>query len=270
MKKLGLFLFGAGLFALIGMLGWANFWSPAARRERALNKYAQELAAPSSVTHFPAPEEMPGDGPFRQARWFKLIWMSQRLDAWIRRSEDHGAVVFAGDSITQQWLSLAEAFPKYKTANRGIAGDTSRGLLYRFEEDVLQLAPRAVVLLCGINDLSEGAMPATVAKNTQKIMALCQRQNPPVPLIICTVLPVDGKNPTVNKKVQELNIALNQLAELQPNVWVADTWTALADSAGAAQASDFPDLLHPNKRGYAKLITPIQELLEANVPPSRP
>jgi len=36
-----------------------------------------------------------------------------------------------------------------KTANRGISGDVTRGVLYRMKEDVLDLNPKAVVLLIG-------------------------------------------------------------------------------------------------------------------------
>ena len=44
-----------------------------------------------------------------------------------------------------------------KVANRGISGDTTRGVLIRMEEDVLSLNPSGVVLLIGTNDLEEGS-----------------------------------------------------------------------------------------------------------------
>jgi lysophospholipase L1-like esterase len=46
-----------------------------------------------------------------------------------------------------------------KIANRGISGDTTRGMLIRLEADVLALQPKAVVMLMGTNDLEEGAEP---------------------------------------------------------------------------------------------------------------
>ena len=59
------------------------------------------------------------------------------------------------------------AFPGVKVANRGISGDTTRGVLIRLQEDVLALDPAAVVLLIGTNDLEEGATPEVVAGNLQ-------------------------------------------------------------------------------------------------------
>ena len=46
-------------------------------------------------------------------------------------SRTEGAVVFLGDSITQGWGGgLGAAFPGVKVANRGISGDTTRGVLH--------------------------------------------------------------------------------------------------------------------------------------------
>ncbi len=68
-----------------------------------------------------------------------------------------------GDSITQDWGDhLGLYFPGFKVANRGISGDTTRGVLVRIA-DVVSPDPRAVVILAGTNDLEEGAHPETVA-----------------------------------------------------------------------------------------------------------
>ena len=40
-------------------------------------------------------------------------------------------------------MASAAAFPGVKVANRGISGDTTRGVLIRLQEDVLALDPAA-------------------------------------------------------------------------------------------------------------------------------
>ena len=65
----------------------------------------------------------------------------------VTRSRRAGATIFRGD------------FDDLKVANRGISGDTTRGMLLRLEEDVLNLDPAAVVMLMGTNDLEENAEP---------------------------------------------------------------------------------------------------------------
>ena len=44
--------------------------------------------------------------------------------------------------------------PGIPVANRGIGSETTRGLLFRFNEDVLDLRLKVIVLLTGSNDLS--------------------------------------------------------------------------------------------------------------------
>jgi lysophospholipase L1-like esterase len=227
--------------------------SRSVRMQHALEAYAKKIGAPAAVMHFPSQAEMGGCGPFRQTKWFQLTWLQRRLGAWERQQSDYGAVVFVGDSIIQGWLGLDRAFPALRIANQGIMGDTSRGVLYRFKDDVLQLEPRAVVLLCGVNDLSDGASPECVAQNIKTIMSRCQSARPQMPLLVCTVLPVGADKADLNKSIRALNAALQQLAEGHLNVRIADTWTALADTNGFARASEFPDSVHPNEVGYARL-----------------
>ena len=92
---------------------------------------------------------------------------------------DQGAVVFLGDSITQGWGDdLGGVFPGVKVANRGISGDTTRGVLIRLKEDVLDLNPRAVVMLIGTNDLEEKATPETIAGDFQLLIADAEDAQP--------------------------------------------------------------------------------------------
>ena len=260
MKRRHIFWIGGIILLIISaVILFERYGTRFARMERALESRGEKIGAPTSVTHFPSRSEMLGCGSFREAQWFRVTWLDARLQAWERRERDRGAVVFVGDSITQRWLTLDRAFPNFKTANRGITGDTSRGVRHRFEEDVLQLDPRAVVLLCGINDLSDGTPPECLSQNIQAMANLCRSKNPKMPLIICTVLPTGFENGT-NKKVRAFNESLTQWTTT--NVWIADAWSAFADENGVASAHDFPDSLHPNEAGYAKLGVYLQPFVE--------
>jgi len=88
---------------------------------------------------------LPGAGPIRRYDWFQSLW-NERRSAWAKQIEqDQKAVVFLGDSITQGWGDdLHGAFPGLQVANRGISGDTTRGMLIRLKEDVLDLNPSGV------------------------------------------------------------------------------------------------------------------------------
>ena len=144
-------------------------------------------AAPQAVAPvqdpfaIPATDDgLPGAGPIRRYDWFQKLWRERRAAVGAASVEqDRGAVVFLGDSITQGWGGgLGAAFPGVKVANRGISGDTTRGVLIRLQDDVLALDPAAVVLLIGTNDLEEGATPEVIAGNLKLILAALEKHDP--------------------------------------------------------------------------------------------
>lgn len=62
-------------------------------------------------------------------------------------------VVFFGDSITALWR-LAVYFSNKPYINSGISGQTTPQMLARFRQDVIDLHPKLVVVLAGINDIA--------------------------------------------------------------------------------------------------------------------
>ena len=128
---------------------------------------------PKASLAIPATDEgLPGAGPIRRYDWFKNLW-TQKRTAWAGRVEqDQKSLVFLGDSITQGWGDdMGGSFPGVKVANRGISGDTTRGMLIRLKDDVLALNPTGIVMLMGTNDLEENAEPEVVAANFKLIIA---------------------------------------------------------------------------------------------------
>src|ERR1700733_2353500 len=66
-----------------------------------------------------------------------------------------GRVVFFGDSITDFWANddASKFFPDKPYIGRGISGESTDGMVTRFQQDVIDLHPSAVVILAGINDV---------------------------------------------------------------------------------------------------------------------
>lgn len=196
---------------------------------------------------------LPGEGPIRRYEWFQNLWRERR-SAWAGTVEqDRGAVVFLGDSITQGWGGgLGAAFPGIKVANRGISGDTSRGVLVRLAEDVLALAPAAVVLLIGTNDLEEGATPELVVGNLKRILAELERHDARMPIVLCQVFPSSASQKRSAAQIRRLNALYQAAVKNDARVTYLETWPLFAGPDGDATLAEFPDLLHPNETGYAK------------------
>jgi len=206
---------------------------------------------------------LPGSGPIRRYDWFQRLWQERRSKWATQVQADQRAIVFLGDSITQGWHDdLDGSFPGLKVANRGISGDTTRGVLIRLQEDVIALNPRAVVLLIGTNDLDEaGGNPWIVASNIRLIVEQLHAHDPAMPVVICQVMPSSPQKNRPGYLIRRINQLILELTLDQPQVTVVDTWKLYAGPDNNAPVELFPDLLHPNNLGYAKWANAIRPVL---------
>ncbi len=205
-----------------------------------------------AVGKWPGIDKFPGKGKIPDADWFHAAWAIRRTEFWNNREKDKHAIVFLGDSITAGWTTLANDFPNFKVANRGIGGDTTRGILYRMKEDVLDLEPEAVVLLIGTNDIGLGATPEEAAENLKVIFARLKKHSRKMPVIVCKVMPSTEKLSRGPREIQKLNELVDKLIKGNRQFIRCDTWSVFADENGNAKVEEFPDRLHPNAAGYAK------------------
>ncbi len=205
---------------------------------------------------------LPGVGPIRRYDWFRNLWNEKRKQWASRIQADQDSVVFLGDSITQGWGdNMGDSFPGLKVANRGISGDTTRGMLLRLDQDVLALKPKALVMLMGTNDLEEGADAASVAQNIELMLKSIQKHNPALPVTLCRVFPASASKKRPADQIQAINTAIAKVAKNFSQVTLVDTWTLFADEKGDAKPAEFPDLLHPNQAGYSKWAAAIRPIL---------
>src|SRR5690606_14316414 len=202
----------------------------------ALSTPAQQPAAGPSAPQSPAESDrfalpstddgLPGVGPIRRYPWFEKLWRSRRARWAEDAAEDRGAVVLLGDSITQGWNEerLARAFPGVKIANRGISGDTTRGVLLRLDEDVLAIDPAAVVLLIGTNDLEEGATPGMIETNVRLILERLKAHDSRMPIVLNLVFPSSAKMKRPADQIREINRRYLALVRNDPQVIPLETW----------------------------------------------
>jgi lysophospholipase L1-like esterase len=181
-------------------------------------------------------------------------------------------VVFFGDSITDNWSKpdYGGFFPGEPYVNRGISGQTTAQMLLRFRADVIDLRPRAVVILAGTNDIAGNAGPVTldqVQDNLASMAELARAHG--IRVVLASLLPVsddkkDAKGlPVVRTgqrppaKIQELNRWLAGYAKENGHTY-HDYFSAAADASGALRPELNDDGLHPNARGYAAM-APVAE-----------
>lgn len=174
-------------------------------------------------------------------------------------------IVFLGDSITE-YYDTAEYFEQ-DIANRGISGDTTKGVLDRLEVSVLDINPKKVFILIGINDMGKNVPLAEILQNTRTIIERIQAECPETEIFVQSVYPVNNTDEEgidkimlgsrQNEPVIEYNKMLEPMCS-ELNVTYINTYPSLLDENGNLDMKYSIEGLHLNGEGY-KLVTDILE-----------
>ena len=172
-------------------------------------------------------------------------------------------VVFMGNSITEGWAPHFPAlFPGKPYVGRGISGQTTPQMLVRFRQDVVALAPKAVVILAGTNDLAGNTGPSTLEMIEDNIASMAEiaRANG-IRAVLCSVLPVydypwkPGLEPA--QKIMTLNAWMRDYAAKHDAVYV-DFHSAMQDERHGLRAELTYDGVHTNEAGYRVMATLVE------------
>ncbi len=232
----------------------------------ALSGFAQQ--APPSIP----PTGFPGLDQYRASRIAVFTDDYGELKRYREANAALGApkagenrVVFFGDSITDMW-KLEDSFPGKPYINRGIGGQTTPQMLVRFRQDVIDLHPKAVVILAGTNDIAGNTGPMRnedIEANYASFAELARTHG--IRVVYSSVLPVH--NYTEQSKdffaqrpparILELNAWLKDNCAKNDIVYL-DYFSAMVDDKGLMKKDLADDGLHPNAAGF-KLMAPLAE-----------
>jgi len=172
-------------------------------------------------------------------------------------------VVFMGDSITELWSrQLDQFFPGKPYVNRGIGGQTTPQMLLRFQQDVVDLNPKVVVINGGTNDIAGNTGPSTlkmVEDNLKSMTEIAQANG--FHVVLASVTPAydypwrKGLEPA--EKVVELNNWMKGFC-LKVGCVYADYFTPMADEKHGMKEGLSVDGIHPTPEGY-RIMSPIAE-----------
>lgn len=120
-----------------------------------------------------------------------------------------GAIVLLGDSLTEagHW---AELLGDSRVVNRGIGGDTIRGVKERLEH-VLATSPSTVYLTIGTNNILAGASGAVAYA---EVLPLLETIASATRLVVSTIPPINAATrPKANAEAQAYNRLLTSYCE---------------------------------------------------------
>ena len=155
-----------------------------------------------------------------------------------------GDTVFLGDSITEggKWHEL---FPQSNVRNRGIAGDTTTGVLARLDQ-ITNGQPAQIFLMIGTNDLFGGASQADIVANIIRIIEMVHDASPQTDVFVQSILP-GGES--YQERIKSLNSAL-ETAIAEKATWV-NLYPLFLDEAGTSIDNSLSnDELHLLGQGY--------------------
>ena len=165
-------------------------------------------------------------------------------------------VVFMGNSITELWAYYhPEFFQNNNFCGRGISGQTSAQMLVRFTADVIDLRPKAVVIMAGTNDVAHNDYWVAPDKVVDNIVAMCElaKVNGIVPIISsippCKQFLWRKEIKDAGQTIADINKSLRSYAAANDIVYV-DYHAALADKQLGFPKALSDDGCHPNPDTY--------------------
>jgi lysophospholipase L1-like esterase len=137
--------------------------------------------------------------------------------------------------------------------NLGVNGDTTGGMLCRFDSDVASTNPDYVFVWGGINDLFGGRDPANVMESLRQIYAKAHelRSEP----IACTVTSMTCPSPIVSR-IRELNGLIGEHCA-ENHIRLADLFKAVSDESGLLRDELSSDGVHLNAKGNRRIAAAI-------------
>ncbi len=203
----------------------------------------------------------------QQKDWANLRFYAKENKALSEQIPMSDHVVFMGNSITQFWKDLRpEFFSENLYLDRGISGQTTPQMLLRFRQDVIDLQPKAVVILAGINDIAENTGPTTIETIFGNIVSMVElAQANDIEVILCSVLPAGAFpwNPNINpkEKIIQLNDLLSSYAKKHQLPYV-NYYEAMVMKDKSLNANYAEDGVHPNKKGYAVMEPLVEKAIQ--------
>ena len=164
----------------------------------------------------------------------------------------------SGDEKSQYAYWMMQKHPEWQVINRGINGQRSDEILGRFEKELDIFKPQVVIILAGVNDVYQGYSAQNVQSNLESMIKMAQKRK--LKIIVCTILPYNSANNSVQKKITAVNRWITS-AGLEGGFVPCDTFNLLNDPADPFHLRSSPDGLHPSADGYKQMGEALADLV---------
>lgn len=167
--------------------------------------------------------------------------------------KDNNSIVFLGDSLTD-YADFDEIFHDSRIKNRGIAGDTTLGVLNRLDE-ITDMKPAKLFILIGTNDIAFGRSADEIVQSIRQIISRIQNESPDTKIYLQSLFPVNNIKFRTNRPIetiQAVNAGLKTLAGELHCTFINTYPILLNESENALDVKYTSDGLHFNGLGIMK------------------
>jgi lysophospholipase L1-like esterase len=197
-----------------------------------------------NTTLIPAPRDFPTN------------WLARHAENLAAAKKGGVDILFLGDSITDGWHwdtggknLWAKYFAPRHAANFGIGYDQIQNVLWRVENGELEgVDPKVVVLLIGTNNTGNNSTPEII-EGISNLVRRIQFHLPRTRMILFGIFPRGERNDPIRGQVKAVNDGVSKLND-RDKVRFVDIGENFLSADGSLPRDLFPDLLHPNEKGY--------------------
>ena len=164
--------------------------------------------------------------------------------------------VIMGDSIAEGWFLADSAFfARNRLIGRGISGQVTAQMLVRFRRDVLDLKPKYVVIIGGINDIARNQGYISQENTLGNLASMCELALlHGIEPILTTLMPANRffwrtNLPDTREQIGAMNEKIRAYAR-ENGFRLIDIEVLMADENGITQTSLSNDSVHPTLAGY--------------------
>ena len=165
-----------------------------------------------------------------------------------------------GDETSQYAYWLMQAHPEWDVLNHGVNGERSDQIRGRFEQAVVNLEPRAVVIIAGVNDVYQGREAQHVIEQLAAMYERARRTG--IAVVAGSIVPYNTATPEQNARMRDINTWIHTFSTGNAHVSYVDTRAAVAAPDRPDHLFESPDDLHPSPAGYRRMADAIQPVLE--------
>jgi lysophospholipase L1-like esterase len=198
---------------------------------------------------------------------------TERHDGFVETAKNGNFdILFAGDSITDWWQQSAgqgggvdvqkKYFGDVKIANFAVAGDTTQGVLWGLQNGEGQgHKPKAVMLMIGTNNNSQGNSAAEIAEGVGAVVYELRKDFPDAKILLLAIFP-RGAGPTDASRMRndDANKIIARLDDGK-HVFFRNINDKFLDAQGVLIGFR-NDNVHPNPQGYEIWAAAVAETLK--------